>query len=190
MAGKAELDKMDIPFGEEVPPPETAEETPVEEARKGRLSSWGRKVKMGLFGVAGCLLISGIAMGIWSAVCVYQEKEAAVAREKAAAEKKTIAAAPRLVFQDFLVPLPVGDGYRILLVNFVAELGKNKKQNDLNGNAGVRRQVINAIQLRRNELLSSVQGRELLKKDLVVLMNQILGEGAVTGVYLTDFTFI
>jgi flagellar FliL protein len=84
----------------------------------------------------------------------------------------------------------VGDGYRILLVNFVAELGKNKKQNDLNDNAGVRRQVINAIQLRRNELLSSVQGRELLKKDLVVLMNQILGEGAVTDVYLTDFTFI
>jgi len=50
--------------------------------------------------------------------------------------------------------------------------------------------MINAIQLRRNELLSSVQGRELLKKDLVVLMNQILGEGAVTDVYLTDFTFI
>lgn len=49
---------------------------------------------------------------------------------------------------------------------------------------------MNAIQLRGNELLSSVKNRDLLKKDLVGLMNQILGEGAVKNIYLTDFTFI
>jgi len=190
MVRRAELDKMDLPFDEEVPAPESTEETTVEAGKKGWLSSRGRKFKLGLFGVVGCLLISGIVWGIWSAVGVYQEKKAVMAREKAAAGKKLAAAAPRLVFQDFLVPLPVGDGYRILLINFVAELGKNKNQSDLNGNAGIRRQVMNAIQLRGNELVSSVQSRELLKKDLVGLMNQILGEGAVTNVYLTDFTFI
>jgi len=190
MVRKAELDKMDLPFDEEVPLPESTEETTVGAERKGWLSSRGKKFKRGLFGVVGCLLISGIVWGIWSAAGVYTEKKAVMAREKAAAEKKLAAAAPRLVFQDLLVPLPQGGEYRILLINFVAELGKNKNQGDLNGNAGIRRQVMNAIQLRGNELLSSGQGRESLKKDLVGLMNQILGEGTVTNVYLTDFTFI
>ncbi len=191
MVRKAELDKMDLPFDEEVPLPEATEETTVDAQKKGWLSSRGRKFKLGLFGVMGCLLISGIVWGIWSAVGVYKERKAVIAREeKAAAVEKPAAAAPRLAFQDLLVPLPQGDGYRILLINFVVELGKNKNQSDLNGNAGIRRQVMNAIQMRGNELLSSGQGRELLKKDLVGLMNQILGEGTVTNVYLTDFTFI
>jgi len=190
MVRKAELDKMDLPFDEEGPIPESTEETVVEVEKKTWLSSRGKNFKLCLLALVGCLLISGIALGIRSVVGVYQERKAVIAREKAATEEKLAATAPRLVFQDFLVPLPEGDGYRILMINFVAELGKNKRQRDLNGNAGIRRQVMNAIQLRGNELLHSLQGRELLKKDLLGLMNQILGEGAVTNIYLTEFTFI
>jgi flagellar basal body-associated protein FliL len=69
-------------------------------------------------------------------------------------------------------------------------MDRNRKQSNLNVNAGVRRQVMNAIQMRGNELLASVQNREQLKKDLVSLLNQVLGEGAVKNVYLMDLTFI
>ena len=190
MVRKAELDKMDLPLDkEEAPIPESLDESPVAEEKKRWFSFRGRYFKLGLFGVVGCLLIAGIVLAIWNAVGFFQTKHSSLAREKAAAQALT-AAPPRLVFQDFLIPLPDGDGYRILMINFVVELGKNKKQADLNANAGIRRQVINAIQLRGNELLSSVKNRDLLKKDLVGLLNQILGEGAVTNVYLTDFTFI
>jgi flagellar basal body-associated protein FliL len=181
---------MDLPLEtEEAPSPESTEETPAVEEKKAWISSHGRSFKLALFGVVGCLLISGIALGIWSTVGFFQAKKTALAREKAAAQA-LVTAAPRLVFRDFLIPLPEGNGYRILQINFVAELGKNRKQADLNANAGIRRQVMNAIQLRGNELLVSAKNRDLLKKDLVGLMNQILGEGAVTNVYLTDFTFI
>lgn len=192
MVRKAELDKMDLPLDvEEAPIPEAPEEAPVVEGeKKNWFSSRGRRFKLGLFGVIGCLLISGVVFGIWSAVGVYKEKQAALARQKAAAAQALASASPRLVFQDFLIPLPEGSGYRILMINFVAELSKNKKQADLNTNAGIRRQVMNAIQLRGNELLSAAINRDLLKKDLTVLMNQILGEGAVTNVYLIDYTFI
>lgn len=192
MVRKAELDKMDLALeSEEVPIPEAVEEAPVVEVeKKSWFSSRGRRFKLGLFGVIGCLLISGIAFGIWGVVGIYKEKQTTLAREKAAAAQALASAAPRLVFQDFLIPLPEGSGYRILMVNFVAELSKNRKQADLNGNAGIRRQVINAIQLRGNELLSSGNSRDILKKDLTVLMNQILGEGVVTNVYLVDYTFI
>ena len=192
MVNKAELDKMDLPFEpEEGPLSESPEETPVVEEKISWLASRGRRFKLGLFIMAGCLLISGVIFGIWSAVGFYQAKQAALAREKAAAAVQAqAAAASRLVFQDFLIPLPEGSGYRILMINFVAELGKNRKQADLNGNAGIRRQVMNAIQLRGAELLSAVKSRDLLKKDLLGLLNQIMGEGAVTNVYLMDFTFI
>jgi flagellar protein FliL len=190
MVRKAELDRMDLPLDqEEVTIPESMEESPVVEEKKGWFSFRGRNFKLVLLGVVGCLLISGIALGIWSAVGFSQAKHAALSREKAAAQALT-AAMPHLVFQDFLIPLPDGNGYRILMINFVAELGKNKKQADLNANAGIRRQVMNAIQLRGNELLSAAKNRDLLKKDLIGLMNQILGEGAVTNVYLTDFILI
>jgi flagellar basal body-associated protein FliL len=181
---------MDLPLDpEEAPIPESTEDAPLVEEKTGWLSSRGRSFKLGLFGVVGCLLLSGLALGIWSTVGYFQAKKTTLAREKAAAQALATTA-PRLVFQDFLIPLPEGNGYRILQVNFVAELGKNRKQGDLNANAGIRRQVMNAIQLRGNDLLSSVKNRDLLKKDLVGLLNQILGEGAVTNVYLTNFTFI
>ena len=192
MVRKAELDKMDLPLEtEEALIPEAPEEAPVAEVeKKSWLSARGRHFKLGLFGVIGCLLISGVAFGIWSAVGICKEKKATLAREKAAVAQALASASPRLVFKDFLIPLPEGSGYRILMINFVAELSKNKKQADLNTNAGIRRQVMNAIQLRGNELLSAGNNRDLLKQDLTVLMNQILGEGAVTKVYLVDYTLI
>lgn len=191
MVNKAELDKMDLPLeAEEGPLSESPEETPVVEEKISWLASRGRRFKLGLFIMAGCLLISGIIFGIWSAVGFYQAQQTVLAKEKAAAVQAQSVAAPNLVFQDFLIPLPEGSGYRILMINFVAELGKNRKQADLNSNAGIRRQVMNAIQLRGTELLSAAKSRDLLKKDLLGLLNQILGEGAVTNVYLMDFTFI
>jgi flagellar basal body-associated protein FliL len=191
MVSKAELDRMDLPSElEEGPIPEATEETPVTQEKTNWFSSRGRRFKLGLFGVVGCLLISAIGFGIWSAVGFFQAKQTALAREKIAAKQALATVAPRLVFQDFLIPLPEGSGYRILMINFVAELGKNRKQADLNSNAGIRRQVVNAIQLRGPELLSVGGNRDLLKKDLLGLMNEILGEGAVKNVYLTDFTFI
>jgi len=183
---------MDLPLEtEEVLIPEAPEEAPVPEVeKKSWLSSRGRRFKLGLFGIIGFLLIGGMSFGIWSAIGIYKEKKATLAREKAATAQALASAAPRLIFQDFLIPLPEGSGYRILMINFVAELSKNKKQADLNTNAGIRRQVMNAIQLRGNELLAAGNNRDLLKKDLTVLLNQILGEGAVTNVYLVDYTFI
>ena len=184
---------MDLPeLQEEVPPPEATEpETEAAapgESPAGWLASRGRRFKLVLFGTAGCLLLAGIALGIWGAVGLYQEKKAAQAREKAA--QALAEAVPRIVFRDFSVPLQDGNGYRVLLISFVAEMGNKKKQADLNSNAGVRRQVLNAIRMRGADLVTSAEERELLKQDLVVLINQILGEGAVTNVYLTEFTLI
>lgn len=191
MVNKAELDKMDLPLEpEEGPLSESPEETPVVEEKLSWLASRSRRFKLGLFVMAGCLLISGIIFGIWSAVGFYQAQQTVLAKEKAAAVQAQSVAAPNLVFQDFLIPLPEGSGYRILMINFVAELGKSRKKADLNGNAGIRRQVMNAIQLRGTELLAAAKSRDLLKKDLLGLLNQILGEGVVTNVYLMDFTFI
>jgi flagellar basal body-associated protein FliL len=194
MVGKAELDKMDLPAApEEVPPPETPEESSeaVVEIPPGWLASRGRQYKWGLFGLIGFLVVAGFGYGIWSTVAYFQERKAALAREKnAAAQVLAAVEASRMVFRDFLIPLPEGDRYRILAINFVAEMDRNRKQSNLNVNAGVRRQVMNAIQMRGNELLASVQNREQLKKDLVSLLNQVLGEGAVKNVYLMDLTFI
>jgi len=192
MVRKAELDKMDFPLEkEEVLIPEAPEDLPAAEVeKKNWLFARSRRFKLGLFGAIGCLLVSGTAFGIWSGVGIYKEKRATMAREKAAVAQAPASAAPRLVFKDFSIPLPEASGYRILMINFVAELSKNKRQTDLNTNAGIRRQVMNAIQLRGNELLPGGNSRDLLKKDLTVLMNQILGEGAVTNVYLVDYTYI
>jgi len=194
MVPKAELDKMDLPATpEEVIPPELSEEGSAETAAitTGWLASRSRRFKLGLFGVIGCMLVFGLGLGIWSAVGMYQDRKTALARQKnEAAQALAAVQASRIEFKDFLIPLQDGNGYRILAINFVAEMAKNRKQKNLNGNAGVRRQVIKAIQLRSNELLASGQARELLKKDLISLMNQILGEGAVKHIYLSDFTFI
>ncbi|MBN1547898.1 MAG: flagellar basal body-associated FliL family protein [Syntrophaceae bacterium] len=194
MVRKAELDKMDLPeIPEEAITSELSEEGPAEttEIKPGWFASRGRRFKLGLFGVIGCLLVSGIGLAIWGAVGLYQDRKAALTREKAAASQALATAeASRLVFKDFLIPLPEGNGSRVLMINFIAEMGKKRKQINLNGNAGVRRQVMKAIQLRGNDLLDSIQNREVLKKDLINLMNQILGEGTVKDIYLTDFALI
>ncbi|MDX9746212.1 MAG: flagellar basal body-associated FliL family protein [Syntrophales bacterium] len=187
---KAELDKMDLPpDGEEAPPPDAAEEAPVAGGGAGGTAPRAGRFKFALFALVGVLLLSGIGLGIWEVVGLYMGNKTAV-REKAAPAQTLAASSPKLVFRDFLIPLPEGSGDRILMISFVAELNRNRKQADLNDNPGIRRQIIRAIQLRGDELLSSGAARELLKEDLAALMNQILGEGAVKNVYLADYAFI
>jgi len=169
---------------------------------EGRFSSLGEKVKLVIFCVLGCLLIIGIVWGSWYFVKKSKQAPPLVADMQTQEQEQEQEETPpvgealltrHITFQDFMIPLSDGAGYRILKIDFTVEIvaGINEAhKSDMGYDPGVRRQIVNAIQMHGRDLLTAKNSRELVKNDLLSLMMQILGENVVKNVYITSFTFI
>ena len=213
MVRKAKLDEieLDLPSEEDEQISEEAdgkekrttvgdednEESSGEEGRESHFSFLGERTGLTIFCILGCLLIIGVVWGTWHLVKKGKQPSSTAMEDimdvKTQEQPLKILPTRQITFQDFMISLPEEAKYRLLEVSFTVEVvedAEGVRKGDMGNDPGVRRQIVNAIQMRGRDLLLEKNSRALIKNDLLNLMIQILGENVVKNVYVTEFVFI
>ena len=151
---------------------EQENETPQEKPKK--------KSKLLIIIIAVVVLLAGAAGAYFF---VFKGKEGAD-------KKETIkeSSGVNFAFEPFVVNLMDSGGSKYLKVSIQLELSEAKlMEKAKNKTPQLRDAIITLITNKTSEELISAEGKIILKDEIKQRANQILGEGTVLNVYLTDF---
>jgi flagellar FliL protein len=152
-------------------------ETPEEVPKK-------KKGKLLIILLAVIVLLAGVAVGAYFFLFSKNQEG-----EKAVFSKKTQeASGVNFSFEPFVVNLMDAGGTKYLKVSIQIELSDAKFiEKAKNRTPQIRDAIIILITNKTSEELITAEGKIILKDEIKQRANQILGEGTVLNVYLTDF---
>lgn len=135
-----------------------------------------------LIGIIGVIILAGGATAF--SFFIHQGKDDVSKKETAKAAEETIL----LPLEPFIVNLSSPNGMSFLKTTLSLELAKTPATEKVKEQVPkIRDSIIMLLTNKPAETIASSEGRVQFKEEVIMEINQILGENSVRNVYFTDF---
>ena len=135
------------------------------------------------------LIIMGAAFFIlWNKVSSIGAQPEEDKIEETAEEPEVNKLGPLLRLDTFIVNLADQDGKRYLRTTLELELKGDKLVEEVNKwISKIRDTILTILPTRKFEDISSVEGKKVLRDEIIAKLNDFLGEGTIVNIYYTEF---